>query len=153
MTGQVLKSFVIRGNGKIQDVGARPRIYELANKSGVKVFPRNVEGNNVEVVVEGKPEDIEWFHQYVKEADLQKLLLSEKKNGYEVHDLVDFKGDNEPDFGYFASSSTMEQVSKGTEYLKSIDSKLAKLDKLDKLDTLPDDLAKAMVKVLKKEEE
>jgi acylphosphatase len=166
--GYVTKKFLIEGDGRIQDVGARPKIYELANKNGVKVWPRNVRNGNIEVVVRGALEDVERFHECVKEADLQRLLPNGKrrKNDHRVGDLVDYEGDSEPDFTYFAGSTSMEQVSKGTKYLMSIDTrlesidtrlgsmdtKLVKLDKLDRLDTLPDDLAKALVKGLRNRE-
>lgn len=154
--GSVTKKFLIEGDGRIQDVGARPKIYELANKNGVEVWPRNVENGKIEVIVRGASEDIERFHKCVKEADLQQLLPKEKrrKNDYKVGKPVDYDGDNDPDFMYFAGSTSMEQVSKGTRYLMSIDTTLEGMStKLDKLDTLPKDLAEAIVKVLRKEEE
>lgn len=144
MTKVVLKRFLITGDGEIQDVGARPRIYELANKNGVKVFPRNLSGNKIEVVVAGQKRSIRMFWNCVKKADIRQMKNPGKP--YIVGELEDYKG-KEPDFGYFAGSSTMEQVSKGTQYLSSIDARLKRLD------TLPKDIAKEIVKVLREEKE
>jgi acylphosphatase len=154
----VLKVFVIKGHRRIQDVGARPKLYELANKNGVHVFPRNVPGNKIEIIVKGDQASIKRFWKCVKTTDLVQMKGNPKSIApYEVGRLGDYVGD-EPDFGYFASSLTMEQVSKGTKYLVSIDSKLNKLDKLDelgklnkldkldKLDKLPKEIAKAIRK-------
>jgi len=130
----VLMKFVIIGNGKVQDVGARPMIYVLANKNGVKVFPRNIPRNKIEVIVEGQKASINAFWKCVKKADIQQIKNPGSNSPCEVGELEDYGGPA-PDFTYFAGSTTMEQVSKGTHVLSSIDSKLA---------SLPGDIAKAL---------
>ena len=69
-------------------------------------------------------------------------------DGYEVGKPEPYFPDNELDFTYFARSTTMEQVSKGTHFLSSIDTRLKKLDRLD---TLPRDIAKELAKELRKQ--
>lgn len=154
--------FVIKRNGEMQNVGARPKIYELANKNGVMVIPRNTAEGDLEVVVKGPEESIRLFWECVKKADLRPLANPKDKNAYEVGDLQQYPCDVEPDFTYFAGSTTMEQVSKGTRYLGSIDSRLggtdSKLGSIDsrlggmdsKLADLPDKLAEAIRKGQKK---
>ncbi len=132
--------FEIIGDERVQDVGARPKIYELANKNGVKVFPRNVPGNKIEVIVEGSEENIRAFRDCVAKTDLRQIKNPTKP--YEVGALEDYAGDA-PDFGYFASSITMEQVAKGTQFLGSIDTKLG---------TLPQKLAEVLNKKEKRNE-
>lgn len=143
----VLRVFLIEGDGRIQDVGARPKLYVLANKNGVQIFPRNLRGNKIEVIVKGEEKSIKRFWRCVKKAD---LIQTEKNPGvsvpYEVGEIKDYLGE-EPDFGYFASASTMEQVSKGTKYLmrlERIDDTLVGID--SKLNKLPKEIAMAMRK-------
>jgi len=127
----VVKRFLIRGWERIHDVGARPRIYELANKNGVKVFARNIHGRNeIEVIADGKAEDVKAFHECVKTANIIAMGKGKRKNPqntFEVGELETYKG--KVDFTYFAGASTMEQVSKGTQYLKSIDKRMEELPK------------------------
>lgn len=146
MTEIVLKRFLIEGNGEIQDVGARPKIYELGNKNGVQVFPRNLRGNKIEVIVKGDKDSIKMFWDCIKNADLRQVK-NPSTIQYKISGLQDYEGDP-PDFGYFAGSSTMEQVSKGTRFLSSIDTRLKKLDRLD---TLPRDMARELAKELRKQ--
>jgi len=141
--------FVIKRNGEMQSVGARPKIYELANKNGVMVIPKNTAEGDLEVIVKGPEESIRLFWECVKKADLRPLANSRDKNAYEVGDLQQYPCDVEPDFTYFAGSTTMEQVSKGTYYLGGIDSRLGGMDsKLGSMDSrladLPDKLAEAI---------
>ena len=159
----VLMKFVIKRNGEMENVGARPKIYELANKNGVMVIPKNTAEGDLEVIVKGPEESIRLFWECVKKADLRPLADPRDKNAYEVGDLQQYPCDVEPDFTYFAGSTTMEQVSKGTRYLGSIasrlgstdsklgsiDSKLGSMDsKLGSIDSrladLPDKLAEAI---------
>ncbi|MFQ5884301.1 MAG: acylphosphatase [Thermoplasmata archaeon] len=154
--------FVIKRNGEMQNVGARPRIYELANKNGVMVIPKNTAEGDIEVIVKGPEESIRLFWECIKKADLRPLANLRDKNAYEVGDLQQYSCDVEPDFTYFAGSTTMEQVSKGTHYLGGIDSKLGSMDsklgsmdsKLGSMDSkladLPDRLAEAIRKNKKK---
>lgn len=123
----VLMVFVIKRDGEMQNVGARPKIFELANKNGVKVFPRNTAEGNIEVIAKGSEDDIRLFWKCVKKADLRPLANPKDKGTYEVGKLELYTSDVEPDFTYFAGSTTMEQVSKGTYFLSSIDSRLANL--------------------------
>jgi acylphosphatase len=116
--------FEIIGDKTVHNVGARPKIYELANKNGVKVFPRNSPGNKIEVIVEGNEENIRAFRDCVAETDLREL--KNPTEPYEIGDLEGYEGDA-PDFGYFAGSITMEQVAKGTQFLGSIDARLENL--------------------------
>lgn len=123
----VLRRFIIKRNGEMQNVGARPKIYELANKNGVKVIPRNTADGNIEVIAKGSEEDIKLFWKCVKKADLRPLANPKDNEGYEVGKLEPYSPDDELDFTYFAGSTTMEQVSKGTYFLSSIDTRLANL--------------------------
>ncbi len=83
-----VKAYRIRVTGIVQGVGFRPHVYRLALKAGVKGYVRNMGGSEVEIHVEGPPENVEEFLASLKsnkppQAVIEDIRVREDKpRGY-----------------------------------------------------------------------
>ena len=78
--------------GTVQGIFFRNFVKDEADKIGLKGFVRNLEGGNIEVVVEGDDEDIKPFIEKIKEGPKHAIIkdvLVEEKNW--IGDFQDFR--------------------------------------------------------------
>jgi len=105
----VEKKFVIKGDGAVQGVGFRPKLVSEGKLNyGVDVFPRNIQGNVIEVVVKGDPDKIEEFYKGVVAFRFRPQDVEE--GSYEVGELMDY-AQNNPDFMEFTQALQLDQMS------------------------------------------
>ncbi len=78
--------------GTVQGIFFRNFVKDEADKIGLKGFVRNLEGGNIEVVVEGDDEDIKPFIEKIKEGPKHAIIKDvrvEEKNW--IGDFQDFR--------------------------------------------------------------
>jgi hydrogenase maturation protein HypF len=92
----------IKVKGIVQGVGFRPFVYRIAKKNNLKGYVKNL-GNYVEILVEGKREDIESFINDLKNkkpplSRIDKLDIEEiKDNSLNFDDFYIIKSENAQD--------------------------------------------------------
>lgn len=111
------KKFYLIGDGKVFDVYLRPSLIDLSVGYGLKIACWNLrKENRVEAIVKGTDENIQEFWNYVKDHDIRRV---KKGKPYTVSKIEPYNGE-EPDWTYYMSASTMEQISKGVRSLEAI---------------------------------
>jgi len=120
-----IKRFYVKGNGEVIEVGLRPALLALGFEYNLKVLARNLYAEKkVEVIVSGMDEDIQRFWQYVKGHDIRSV---KDGRGYTLSRLEPYEGP-EPDWIYYASAFTAEQVFKGVSGMTEIGASLKGMD-------------------------
>ncbi len=109
--------FVIRGsvNRRVTDRGIRAQLYSLSSAFNLRAVALNVRKNVVRVVVKGDENDIHNFYQNVVQYCSRTMGLPRNRVG-----RISEYGGVEPDWQGFSSSFMLEQLSKGIDYLQSI---------------------------------
>lgn len=107
--------YLLSDKCKVTDVGCRVKILRLLLESTLeKGLVRNVpKENKVEVIVEGRREDVINFRKTVEQTELPDVALNP---GFAVTDLElagDFKSMNLPEINRVANSLMLEQLDKG----------------------------------------
>lgn len=91
----------IKVKGIVQGVGFRPFVYRIAKKNNLKGYVKNM-GNYVEILIEGKKEDIRNFINDLKNkkpplSRIDKLDIEEIKGIEEFDDFYIIKSENAKD--------------------------------------------------------
>ena len=86
-----MKRFHIFVSGRVQRVFFRANAVEVANKLGIKGWVRNMDDGRVEIVAEGKKEQLDDFAEWLKKgpllAKVYDLTIEEEKPTGEFKDF------------------------------------------------------------------
>lgn len=63
-----IKTYNMLFSGRVQGVGFRYFVESIANKNGIKGYVRNIYNEKVEVVCQGKEEDLKHFIDEIKKG-------------------------------------------------------------------------------------
>jgi len=78
-------------SGKVQEVGYRARVVDIANAFGLRGMVQNLNDGRVKIIVEGDDERLKWFE---KAIDIKNALISvssiEKEYSPESHEFDSF---------------------------------------------------------------
>jgi len=126
--------FYIKGNGKVIDSGLRLALATLAPKHNLRIYCRNlVDQNSVEVVVDGRENDVSNFYEELKTYDVR---IFRKEGAYTLTPIEPYNGPT-PDWNEFRNAFNTEQLAKGAELLQKV---------IESLESLPKRIAEELKK-------
>ncbi|WP_456475522.1 acylphosphatase [Candidatus Pyrohabitans sp.] len=130
-----IKRYNVVIHGRVQDIGFRNMVVQMANFLRLKGYVFNDVDGSVKVIVEGLKDTLDAF--------LEDIVIKTGNIGAEITSLdkkeVSFDFDLPPKFVKIPTTELEEigrKLDVGIDKLRSIDGKLDKLDKLETLDTL-----------------
>ncbi|MFA6023309.1 MAG: acylphosphatase [Candidatus Pacearchaeota archaeon] len=85
------KAAKITIHGNVQGVFFRNYIKEKADSLGLKGFVRNLEGGDVELVVEGDIDHVDKMHELCRQAPKHAVISSTELKEIEFQDFTEFQ--------------------------------------------------------------
>lgn len=129
----VIRTFYFEGkeDSSVIDVGLRPStIYYGNGIYNLKIVAHNIPGktkadDKVEVIVRGNEDVIQRFYNHVKDNDIRQIQKGVKP---QLSELKEYQGD-EPDWDYCLNATNTEQIYKGFDAIKGMNSSLENINK------------------------